>query len=310
LGHAAVGFCRIAAYADGSSLLYGKSDRPDFVGLEGGQDHGLELLFFWDPQEQLSGMVINIACPSQVVEGQLYVCSDFWGPVREELKARYGDQVSVYPMISAAGDQSPRDLVRRGRGEPDMRSEPGMREMAMRIVNGVTYALETAQSAKSKIPVFRHHVEALHLPLRQVTDAEAAEARGELDRLQASGEVKAGSKDAAMVRRMRSVLSRYEEQTPESQYEMELHVMRLDDLAIATNPFELYLEYGSQIKGRSPAAQTLLSQLTCDRGRYLPTQRAVAGGAYGSRITDNRVGPEGGARLVERTLEVIGELWA
>ncbi|HDP35104.1 MAG TPA: hypothetical protein ENN29_08355 [Candidatus Hydrogenedentes bacterium] len=309
VGHAAVGFCRIAVYADGSSQMYGKSDRPDFVGLEGGHDHGLELLFLWDAAEQLSGIAINIACPSQVVEGQLYVCSDFWGPVREELKARYGEQVSVYPMTGAAGDQSPRDLIRRGRGEPDMRSEPGMREMARRIVNGVAYALETAQTARNADPVFRHHVESLDLPVRQVTDEEYTEARKELEKLLASGDVQPGSRDAAMVRRARNVVECYEKQDAESVYTMDLHVMRLGDVAIATNPFELYLEYGLQIKARSNAAQTFLSQLTNDRGRYLPTRRAVAGGAYGSRITDNRVGPEGGDALVARTLDIIARLW-
>ncbi|MEA3366140.1 MAG: hypothetical protein U9Q79_10930, partial [Candidatus Hydrogenedentes bacterium] len=44
-GHAAVGFCRIAKYADGTARMYGKSDRPDFVGLEGENDHGVEILF-------------------------------------------------------------------------------------------------------------------------------------------------------------------------------------------------------------------------------------------------------------------------
>ena len=44
-------------------------------------------------------------------------------------------------------------------------------------------------------------------------------------------------------------------------YKMELHVLRLGDVAIATNPFELFLDYGVQIEGRSPALQTFLIQL-------------------------------------------------
>lgn len=310
LGHAAVGFNRIATYADGSSLMYGNSNRPDFVGLEGPDDHGLELLFLWDRTDRLSGVVINIACPAQVVEGQHYLSADFWGPVREDIKRVYGDQVSVYPMISAAGDQSPRDLVRRGRGEPDMRSEPGMREMARRIVNGVRYAHDTAQSKPDGNPVFKHRVERLELPIRRVTEQEAAEARRERDRLTASGNVQAGSHGEAMLRRARNVLDRHEAQSPASTYAMNLHVLRLGNTAIATNPFELYIEYGSRIKARSRAAQTLVVQLADDQGRYLPTPRAVAGGAYGSRIADNRVGPEGGEVLVERTIGAINGMWA
>ncbi len=309
LGHAAVGFSRIAVYADGKSQMYGKSDRDDFVGLEGGHDHGLELLFLWDAQDMMTGVVINIACPSQVVEGQRYLSADYWGPVREHIQRLYGEQVSVYPMISAAGDQSPRDLVRRGRGEPDMRAEAGMREMAQRIVNGVQYAHDAAQSNKSSNPVFRHHTEELALPVRLVTDEEAAEARKDVDGLCAAGDIQPGSRDAAMLRRASGVVNRYERQNSEDTFAMDLNVIRLGDVAIATNPFQLYLEYGMRIKGRSNAAQTFLVQLANDRGRYLPTRRAVAGGAYGSQITSNEVGPEGGEVLVERTVALINTMW-
>lgn len=309
LGHAAVGFNRIAVFADGSSRMYGKSDHPDFRGLESGHDHGLELIFFWDAQERLTGIAINIACPSQVVEGQRYISADFWGPARETLHELYGDSVFIYPMVSAAGDQSPRDLVRRGRGEADMRSEAGMREMARRIVNGVQYAFETARSQPSTHPVFKHHTERLELPLRQVSSAEAAEAQKEYDRILDSEAAKPGSRDEAMLRRMKAVIDRYEKQTHEDGFAFDLHAMRLGDIAIATNPFELYLDYGLRIKALSPAFQTCIVQLTNDHGRYLPTQRAVAGGAYGGRITENRVGPEGGEILVNRTLEILKGLW-
>lgn len=310
VGHAAVGFCRIAVFADGTSRMYGKSDQPGFIGLEGGCDHGLELLFFWDKQKTLTGVVINIACPSQVVEGQQYLSADFWGPVREDIQREFGDHVFMYPMISAAGDQSPRDLVRRGRNEPNMHSEPGMREMGRRIINGVKYAYETAQSKVNETPIFQHHTSRLDLPVRLVTEAEAEAARKEIAKLlEAEEEIKPGSRDASMLRRAQNVIDRYEKQTTDNTFTMDLHVIRLGEIAIATNPFELYLEYGLRIKAHSLARQTLLVQLTNDRGRYLPTRRAIPGGAYGSRISDNRVGPEGGEILVETTIETINNLW-
>ncbi|OQB27558.1 MAG: hypothetical protein BWY09_03180 [Candidatus Hydrogenedentes bacterium ADurb.Bin179] len=90
---------------------------------------------------------------------------------------------------------------------------------------------------------------------------------------------------------------------------MDQHILRLGDVAMATNPFELYLNYGLQIKARSRAEQTFLIQLANDRGAYLPTQAALSGGAYSSRIADNKVGPEGGAVLVEETITAINALW-
>ena len=89
---------------------------------------------------------------------------------------------------------------------------------------------------------------------------------------------------------------------------MDLHILRLGDIAIATNPFELYLNYGLQIKARSNAEQTFLVQLANDRA-YLPTPEALSGGAYSSRVADNKVGPEGGAALVEATIAAINAMW-
>ena len=90
---------------------------------------------------------------------------------------------------------------------------------------------------------------------------------------------------------------------------MELHVLRLGDVAIATNPFELYLDYGVQIKARSRAVQTFLIQLACATAQYLPTERAVRGGHYSAEAVDNTCGPEGGKMLVNRTVEAINALW-
>ena len=63
LGHAAVGFCRRVVYGDGSAAMYGTSDTPRFRGVEGTQDHGIEMLFCWDEGDQLTGVVVNVACP-------------------------------------------------------------------------------------------------------------------------------------------------------------------------------------------------------------------------------------------------------
>ena len=86
-------------------------------------------------------------------------------------------------------------------------------------------------------------------------------------------------------------------------------MLRIGDMAIATNPFELYLDYGVQIKARSKAVQTFVVQLV-GNGTYLPTQRSIKGGAYGAVPASTEIGPEGGRELDERTLELIDSLWA
>jgi hypothetical protein len=91
-------------------------------------------------------------------------------------------------------------------------------------------------------------------------------------------------------------------------YEMELHVIRIGDVAIATNPFELFTDFGLRMKTQSPALQTFVVQLT-GPGTYLATERAVRGGGYSAIIESNEVGPEGGQFLVKETSTVIRSLW-
>jgi hypothetical protein len=105
------------------------------------------------------------------------------------------------------------------------------------------------------------------------------------------------------------VEERFYLQKVEPRYPADLHVIRLGDMAFATSPFELYLDYGIQIKARSEAVQTFVVELANRPGSgYLPTARSVAGGAYGAVPASTNVGPEGGRDLVNWTVNTINDL--
>lgn len=108
--------------------------------------------------------------------------------------------------------------------------------------------------------------------------------------------------------RGQSVKERYELEKVQPRLPIEVHVLRIGDVVFATNPFELYLDYASRIKARSPAIQTFVVQLA-GGGTYLPTERSVAGGAYGAVPASTLIGPEGGLELVESTLVLIDSVW-
>jgi hypothetical protein len=107
-----------------------------------------------------------------------------------------------------------------------------------------------------------------------------------------------------LMTRANDVKVRYELERSQPKLPVEIHVLRLGDIVMATNPFELYVDFGTRIKVRSPAVQTFLVQLA-GNGTYIPTSRAVVGGAYGTECSSNLVGPEGGQDLVEKTVEMI-----
>ncbi|MEN6602184.1 MAG: hypothetical protein ABFD86_07190 [Bryobacteraceae bacterium] len=309
LGHAVVGYNRRSVMSDGKATMYAKLDRPEFLGFEGYEDHALELLFFWTPERKLTGIGVNLACPSQVVEGQYYVSADFWDDTRKQLRARYGSDLFVFPMASAAGDQSPHVQLRKG-AEARMRQRLNISETAQ-IARRISLAVEevypaAAADVRTEAP-FVHRTEELRLPVRKVTAAEMESAKAEYARLEKVPATQ-GSRFVLM-NRARKVMERYRTQDSAPEYPIELHVIRLGDVALATNPFELFLDYGIRMKARSRAEQTFLVQLACGTSGYLPTAKAVAAGGYGAEVASNQVGPEGGQILVDRTLAVINSLF-
>ena len=107
--------------------------------------------------------------------------------------------------------------------------------------------------------------------------------------------------------RYKGVISRYESQESAPETFVELHAIRVGDVAFASNPFELYTDYQHRIQARSPFVQTFIVQLSGGRGMYLPTERGNANKGYSASMFCNPVGFQGGQELVEYTLGVLNE---
>ncbi len=305
-GQAVVAHNRRAVYANGSAAMYGKTNKREFRGIEGYEDHDIDVLSFWNAEQKPIAMAVDVACPSQEVESRSAVNADFWHETRALLRTRYGQQLDVLGWCGAAGDQSPHLMFNRA-AEARMLKLRGLtrlEEIARRIDVAVNDANAAAQNDIRTDVKMVHLVRTLKLPVWMVTDEQNAAAKAEVDRL---------SKDPANRRRMlwkKQVTDRYEQQQEGDLYEREFHVIRLGDVVICTNPFELYTDYGVQIKARSKAVQTFVIQLTGEQsGTYLPTVRAVKGGSYSAIASSCPVGPEGGQALVEQTVAAIDSLW-
>jgi hypothetical protein len=306
LGHAVVAYNRRSVYADGRAQMYGSTNQPEFRGLEGPEDQGVEVLFFWDRNGQLIATAINVAAPAQEVEGRSAVNADFWHEIRQLLRARHGPDLLVLGWIGAAGDQSPRPMFRRAAEERmrQLRDLSRLQEIARRIVHAWEEAYAGArQDIRTDAPLV-HRVATVDLAPRMIRTDEYTQAKARLADL---------AKEPDNRWRMRwhqTVVDRYERQLAGAAepYRMELHVLRLGDVAIATNEFELFTEFGIRIKARSPALQTFLIQLA-GSGGYVPTEIAVRGGGYSAIAESSRVGPLGGQELVDRTVELIQLLW-
>ena len=80
-------------YADGTTEMYGSTKRNDFIGIEGPADPGVDMLFCWDTNKKLTGIIMNVSCPSQVVEAKYFISSDYWSEVRKQVKQKFGDDI-------------------------------------------------------------------------------------------------------------------------------------------------------------------------------------------------------------------------
>lgn len=309
-GQAVIGANRRAVYADGRAQMYGKTNDARFRNIEGMEDHAVDMLFCWDAQKQLKAVAISLACPAQEVESRTSINADFWHEAREQLKAKLNlPDLTVLGWCSAAGDQSPH-LMYRKPAEERMTKARGLtrlQELGRRITQAVEDTLEVARTEIHDDVPFNHTVEDLQLTPRRILPRERDEALKNIETYSAME--KPSTFIRTMLGREKEVVRRFDEADQLPPYAMELHVLRIGDIAIATNPFELFLDYGIQMKTRSPALQTFLIQLSCGSGGYLPTPKAIEGGSYSGLPHTNKVGPEGGQMLVDHTVKAIQALW-
>ena len=328
LGHAVVAYNRRAVYADGTAVMYGRTNDPKFRAIEGMEDHDVNSMFFWDTSDKLLAIVVNVSCPSQEVESNRLLSSDYWGPTREMLREKYGHDVTIVGLCGAAGDQSPHLRYRQAADDrmTSLRKLDRLQEIARRIVHGVDEAYEVVQNAKQDDVVVKHKHAVLSLPQRIVTETEYQACKAEAERLKASPGDGRGNWNARVVARYEKLAS-----DPKPTHSTPVNVLRIGDTVICTNQFELYTDFGVQMKARSKAVQTLVVQLAngaaepepladapeedrndwlyASSGTYLPSERAVKGGGYGAVIQSNVVGPEGGQILVEETVKMINAMW-
>ena len=104
-------------------------------------------------------------------------------------------------------------------------------------------------------------------------------------------------------------MARFELQELMDILEVEIHIVRIGNIVIATNPFEPFIKYGNQIKARSKAEQTFLVQLANGFEGYVPTEKAEKGGHYSGFTASGIIGHEGGDMLVRETVKNINSMF-
>ena len=334
----------LAAAPNGYGVMYGSTKKDAFSHYEAGADHFVNALFTVDANQKLTGIVINVPCPSQTSEIYDMLSADYWNEVRQAVAEEFGSDVFVLPQCAAAGDLSPRILhygkAQRRRmelkydahydivaGAPNHLEESLKKSMAERrdIAERIMSAVKDIHSWAmgeifTDIPV-QHVMENVPLTRRIVTDADKATCEATLENIKTIDPDPSTMTDVEyrkLISRRTSVqnrnlraLDKYEALKTDLKKPVPLYVTQIGPVAFAFNPFELYQDFMHRIQARSPFVQTFVVQLAGGGGSsYLPTKRGVENKGYSASIFCNTFGPEGGQELVEFTLDKLNAMKA
>ncbi len=354
-GYAVVGHSRRVVYLhdystkqksavapNGHGVMYGNTNDEWFSGYEAGADHFINLMFTFDQKEKLTGIVVNVPCPSQLSEHFTKMSADYWNEVRQLVKKEYGEDVFVLPQCAAAGDLSPRILhykkaqARRMALKYDLPYDPkkctagtpgmynkvmGERyDIAQRICDGIREVYAWAKKDIQKDVVLRHSVLDLPLSRRMISPEERDWCEQNIkdmeSRIPSPGQStqeeyrKAISTYNSVKGRNQRAIARYETQEEQQPtLDTHVHVVRIGDIAFATTRFELYQDFMHRLQSRSPFLQTFVIQLAGDEGgNYLATEKGRDNKGYSASLFCNMVSPEGGQEWVEGVLESLNQM--
>ena len=309
---------------NGHAVMYGNTNDPQFSHFEAGADPFINFLYTFTADGKLTGAIVNVPCPSQCSMHEWRLTADYWHEVRQNIKKQYGD-VHILPQCAAGGDLETIVLhyKKAHQRRLELKGTTQRREIADRITAAFSEVLEWASRDRREQTPLMHKARTIMLAKRRITREEYEDELVQLARLKeekfaAQGDPKErlihDSSLYARRRRCEAVIKRYETQDAEPKLPMELHVVRLGDIAFASNRFELYMDYMHRIQARSPAVQTFIIQLAGTEvgdgaGSYLATRRGAEGKGYSATQYCNLVSPEGGQELVAETLQDLNELW-
>jgi hypothetical protein len=244
------------------------------------------------------------------------------------LRKHFGEDLFLLPLCSAAGDQCPVDLVRwvepesdlhdpnlkrnnppKRKADPSMFDLAGMYKAGKRIANEIIEVWEEGLDPAYAEPEFEHRVKNMQLPIRRATLTDVKNAEENIKKYLQDVEGNVDYNDVANLQVHLGILNRFRDQDTLNVLDTEVHIIRLGPVAFATNPFELFLDYGNQIKARSRAEQTFLVQLANGTEGYLPTEKAERGGHYSAFLSSGQIGHVGGEQLVRETLQNLNQMF-
>jgi neutral ceramidase len=281
---------------DGTAQMHPPKGDPSFVGPEGPADPEVGVIVASDENGRLLGAVVNYTSHPIVVGHEQAVSADYPGYMVRALRAVKGSQAEVLFVNGALANVCPIDVADLGHREYGYAWAERVGNLvaaeALRVME-TTDPLETAP--------LRVAGRTIDLAIREIPPAQLAEAR----RLMEQGDgvppvERAYAQEALLLA---------EERRQAATVPAEVQVLATGDAALVGIPGELFVEFGLEIKRRSPFAHTYVAGLANGCVGYLPTRRAFQGGGYETRLArSSKLVPQAGEQLTAVALDLLHEL--
>jgi len=282
---------------DGKALMHPPPGSTDILYQEGPVDPEVGVLCVRGRTGDALGYVVNFACHATVSSTGNTVTADFPGHLAAAVKSQRGDDCVTLFTNGCCANLCQQDVYDpdRPRKGPELAAMMGERlaEHAATLEADMTFAGELALDARTVV---------VPMPVRHIPDELVEWAKG----VQAAPD----SYDLKDRRYAAMTFELAQEKRDKPMTDAEVQAFRLGDVGWVMLPGEIFVEFGLDIKLRSPGKRTFVTEMANGVVGYVPTKRAFEGGAYETRTANSsRLAPVAGEMMVETAHALLDSMF-
>jgi len=279
-----VAYNRRVRMRDGTTRTHGSLQDPNALGFEGPIDPEVGVMAARGRDGKVLGAIVNFACHAGHHWDDGVISAGFPGAMVRQLKDR-GVPFALF-LQGAAGNMHHQDP----RGAPEKSAE----EIGKLLAGAAARALESAKWFRPKRIAAASRT--LSLAYRQVSSEEARGAVKGAQRFEEKGYYD---------RKIPGLIARSKAGPALG----EVQVLRIDEVAIASQPSESFAELGLRIKEETWPVRTFVAGYANGMLGYIPTREAFRRGGYESTFgPPSFMAPETGDQLAEAAVALVKEL--
>jgi hypothetical protein len=270
---------------DGSIVMNWISlDELNDCANDGPVDPELYVLTIEDEEGKLLGFVINYGNHNNAV-GENKFSGDISGHIGTLLRRLYGEEVIILFLLRNCGNVNWIDIE-----DKDQRKDP---ELYKKIAAGLTGTILEI------LPFIEYpRIDSIEVESKIIKTFERETLKTDEEGYSPDGKKR---KEADMFSHVHN-----DELNRRDPYDLDVHVVRIgDEIALATNPGEMFVEYTQRIMCGTPFRYQFVTEQTNGRAGYIPTKEAFSEGGYEVHKPANRLEMDIGDKIVEATVEML-----